>query len=135
MPSLFEAGGFERITLRAPAWDGELVYLLDRAGLAPKPTTLPEHTLRLLDLPRLMRRLRSCTAERLSRADIRGLSFEQEGSRCTFGFGDEKLQLDLRRAAALVLGGPEAPLVEGELGRVVASLFPVPFPLPGLNYV
>jgi GNAT superfamily N-acetyltransferase len=135
LPSLFEAGGFERITLRAPAWDRELAYLLDRAGLAPKATTLPEHTLRLLDLPRLMRRLRSHAAERLSRAEARGLSFEQEGSRCIFGFGDEKLQLDLRKAAALVLGGPEAPLVEGELGRVLASLYPVPFPLPGLNYV
>lgn len=135
LPSLFETSGFERITLRAPAWDRELVYLLKRAELAPKPTTLPEHTIRLLDLPRLMRRLRSYTAERLSPADVRGLTFEQEGSRCIFGFGDEKLELDLRRAAALVLGGPEAPLVEGQLGRVVASLFPVPFPLPGLNYV
>jgi hypothetical protein len=135
LPSLFEASGFERITLRAPAWDGELAYLVDRAGLAVKPTTLPEHTIRLLDLPRLMRRLRSYTAERLSRADARGLTFEQEGSRCTFGFGDETLELDLRQAGALVLGGPEAPRVEGELGRVLASLFPLPFPLPGLNYV
>jgi GNAT superfamily N-acetyltransferase len=135
LPSLFDASGFEQITLRAPAWDQELAYLLDRAGSAPKPTTLPDHTIRLLDLPRLMRRLRSHTAERLSRVHVRGLTFDQEGSRCIFGFGDEKLQLDLRKGAALVLGGPEAPPVDGELGRVLALLFPVPLPLPGLNYV
>ncbi len=135
LPSLFKASGFQQITLRAPEWDREMAYLLTRAGLALEPTTLPEHTIRLLDLPRLMRRLRFYRAERLSRADVRRLVFEQEGPHCIFAFGGEKLELDLRRAAALVLGGPEAPQVEGELGRVLALLFPLPFPLPGLNYV
>jgi GNAT superfamily N-acetyltransferase len=135
LPSLFEASGFQQITLRAPTWDRELAYLLDRAGVALKPTTIHEHTLRLLDLPRLMRRLRAYTAERLRRADVRRLTFEQEGSRCAFAFAGEKLELDLMRACALVLGGPEAPQVEGDLGRLFRSLFPLPFPLPGLNYV
>ncbi len=135
LPSLFDASGFERITLRAPAWDRELAYLLDRARLVRKSTTLPEHTIRLLDLPRLMRRLRPYAAERLSRGEVRALTFEQEGLRCTIAFGGETLELDLGRAAALVLGGPGARPVEGELGRLLASLFPVPFPLPGLNYV
>ncbi|UCC68788.1 MAG: GNAT family N-acetyltransferase [Armatimonadota bacterium] len=135
LPSLFESSGFERITFRAPQWDREMAYLFRRAGLDGKPATLLDHTIRLLDLPRLMRRLRPYVAARLLRAESRRLTFEQEGHRCVFALGDEMVELGLKEACALVLGGPEAPQVEGELGRVLAALFPLPCPLPGMNYV
>jgi len=34
-----------------------------------------------------------------------------------------------------VLGGPNAPPVEGELARVLAEVFPIPFPVPGFDYL
>jgi len=34
-----------------------------------------------------------------------------------------------------VLGGPSAPEVSGGLGRVVSRILPVPFPMPGFNYI
>ena len=43
--------------------------------------------------------------------------------------------MTLSQAAPLVLGGPDAPEVKGELGRVLGEVFPVPFPMPGFNYV
>jgi hypothetical protein len=135
LPSLFEVSGYEQIGLGAPRWDGEIAYLLNRAGLELKPATLLDHTVRLLDLPRLMRRLRPYVAARLSSVERRRLAFEQAEGRCSFALGDERIGLDLTHACGLVMGGPEAPRLEGELGRVLDLLFPLPFPLPGLNYI
>ncbi len=135
LPSLFEAGEFEQIEFRAPRWDRELAHLFERQGLELRPTTLAGHTMRLLDLPRLMQRLRPYVAARLRSAPARRLRFEQRGSVCVFALGDEKADLDLALSAKLVLGGPGAPRVGGELGRVLGTLFPLPLPMPGLNYV
>ena len=135
LPALFEAGGYEQIELAVPTHDGELAGIFARRGLGLRPGTLEDHTIRLLDVNRLMRRLGPYVAARLPRSQARGLSFLQEEDGCIFRLGDQKVALSLAQSAALVLGGPEAPEVPGELGRVLASLFPVPFPMPGMNYV
>ncbi len=92
-------------------------------------------THRLIDLPGLMRKLRPYLRERLERRDLRRLSFEQEGERCVFAYGDERVECSLSEAAPLVLGGPAAPEVSGDLGRVLSGILPVPFPMPGFNYM
>ncbi len=135
LPSLFEAGGFERIGFRAPGCDRDLAQLLARQGLDLRPGTIPDHTVRLLSLPGLMRRLRASIAGRLPRAQARWLAFEQREDMCVFALGEERIELGLAKSAALLLGGPEAPQVGGELGRALGALFPIPFPLPGMNYV
>jgi GNAT superfamily N-acetyltransferase len=135
LPSLFEAGEFKQIEFWAPHHDREMAHLLDQRGMELRPRTIADHTIRLLDLPRLMQRLRPYVAARLRRAEARGLRFEQRERGCVFALGDEKVELDLAQSAKLVLGGPGTPRVEGELGSVLNSLFPLPFPLPGLNYV
>ena len=38
-------------------------------------------------------------------------------------------------ALSLVCGGPDAPLVTGDLGHVLSAIFPLPTIQPGLNYV
>jgi len=135
LPALFEAGGYEQIEFAVPTHDRELAGIFARLGLGLRPGTLEDHTIRVLDVHRLMRRLGPYVAARLPRLQARRLSFVQEEDGCIFRLGDEKVGLSLAKSAALVLGGPKAPKVPGELGRVLASLFPVPFPMPGMNYV
>ena len=120
--------------------DRELSYLLSRRGIALEPTHV-EGTHGILDLPGLMRDMRQYLAARLPRTDLRRLSFGQQGDTCTFGLGDERLELDALQAASasqavrLVLGSPEAPSVGGELGRALSAVFPLPMPMPGFNAV
>ena len=74
-------------------------------------------------------------AARLAPPELAQLSFGQEGDACRFAFAGEELQLDPSAAVRIVLGSPDAPQVEGELGRVLNRLFPLPTIQPGLNYV
>jgi len=135
LPALFEVGGYEQIEFAVPTHDRELAGIFARLGLGLRPGTLEDHTIRVLDVHRLMRRLGPYVAARLPRLQARRLSFVQEEDGCIFRLGDEDVGLSQAKSAALVLGGPKAPKVPGELGRVLASLFPVPFPMPGMNYV
>jgi len=134
LPALCRAADLDQVQFRLLGWDRELAYHLGKLGAAPHPSRI-SGTLRLLDLPGLMRRLRPYLAARLPRADLRRLSFAQQGDACTFALGEERLQLDLSHAAPLVLGGADAPQVPGDLGRVLSAIFPLPLPLPGFNYV
>jgi len=63
------------------------------------------------------------------------LSFHQAGDRCIFAYGEERLECGIGEATALVLGGPAAPEVSGDLGRVLSRILPVPFPTPGFDYL
>jgi GNAT superfamily N-acetyltransferase len=135
LPSLLEAGDLRQIEFQGPSCDRELARLFERQGLELFASTIDDHTIRLLDLPRLMQRLRPYVDARLRSAQARRLAVQQRDGDCTFALGEEAVDLDLARSAALVLGGPKAPQVEGELGRALASLFPLPLPLPGMNYV
>lgn len=134
LPALFEAADLQLISLEVLGHDAELLHLLRQRGIAPRTKTL-SGTHRLLDLPGMMRRLRPYLAERLPRADMRRLRFDQTEEQCVFSYGDERLECGLSEAAPLVLGGPDAPEVTGELGRVLSAIFPVPFPTPGFNYI
>jgi len=82
-----------------------------------------------------VRDLRPYLAARLPRADLRRLSFDQRNEACIFRFGEERLELAAPQATLLVLGSPDSPSLDGELGRVLAHIFPVPFPTPGFNSV
>jgi len=134
LPAIFQAAGLTRLRFRILGHDQELIYLLSRLNLQLTPATF-YGTHRLLDLPGLMRQLRPYLAARLPRADLRRLSFQQEGETCTFAYGNEHLQLDLTKAVALVLGAPDAPKLSGDLHRLLSTIYPLPFPTPGFNYV
>lgn len=134
LPLILEQGRVEELHLRVLGDDTELAYLLEGRGLSLTPTTA-SGTHRLLNLPGLMRDLRPYLAARLPRAVLRQLTFEQRGDICRIALGDEQIEMDLSQGIGLVMGGPTAPQVRGELGRVLADIFPAPFPLPGFNYV
>lgn len=134
LPLIFDADSIQEINLRFPRQDRELAYLAASRGLQTKSAT-PGGTRRMLNLPGLMRDLRPYLSGRLTGRDLRRLSFDQRGEQCVLSFGAERLELDLSQAAGLVLGGPQAPEVEGGLGRALGAVFPIPFPMPGFNYV
>jgi predicted N-acetyltransferase YhbS len=133
LPAIFEVGKINEVRVRALGHDGEMIHLLRRRGL-----TLEERPLggthRIIDLPGLMAKLRPYLRERLEGRDMRRLSFEQQGDRCAIAYGDQRIELSLSEAAPLVLGGPGAPQLSGELARILPAIFPVPFPQPGFNY-
>ena len=134
LPALFEAADLQLISLEVLGHDAELLHLLRRRGISPTLGTL-SGTHRILDLPGLMRRLRPYLAARLPRPEMRRLRFDQSGDQCIVSYGDERIQCTLSEAAPLVLGGPGAPEVTGELERVLSAIFPIPFPTPGFNYI
>jgi len=134
LPLLFEATEAPLILFDALAQDTDLRYRFCRAGLEITWRTI-SGTIRLIDLPGLMDDLQDYLAARLPECDLSHLSFAQDGETCTFALGEETLALDLSAAARLVCGGPDAPQVPGDLGRVLSAIFPLPTIQPGLNYV
>ncbi|MFB3880665.1 MAG: GNAT family N-acetyltransferase [Armatimonadota bacterium] len=134
LPGIIAASGLHEVKVLALGHDRELVWQLEQRGLRPRQRTLGG-THRIIDLPGLMQALRPYLAERLPREELRELAFEQRGEKCAVSLGREKLRMTLSEAAPLVLGGPGAPKAKGELGRVLGAVFPVPFPMPGFNYV
>jgi predicted N-acetyltransferase YhbS len=134
LPAIFAETELDEIKFEVLGHDRELLHLLRREGIDNVWRTL-SGTHRLLDLPGLMAALEPYVVERLAEADRRGLSFDQDGDQCLIAYGDERLEISLSEAAPLVLGGPGAPPVSGDLGRVLSAIFPVPFPMPGFNYI
>jgi hypothetical protein len=134
LPAVFAATDLREIKIAALGHDAEFVTLLRQRGLAVREGHLGG-THRVIDLPGLTKALRPYLAERLPAKELQRLSFAQRGERCAFRFGEETLEVTLSQAAPLVLGGPGAPKVDGELGRVLSTIFPIPFPMPGFNYV
>ena len=134
LPALFRATGLQAIRLRVLGHDREFLHLLRQRGVAMKPSPLPG-THRLLDLPGLMRTLRPYLAARLPRPELRQLSFDQRRDTCLFAYGSETAELTLSDAVKIVLGGPAAPKLPAALAPVLSAIFPLPFPMPGFNYV
>lgn len=135
LPCICERSRIPRVKLAFPAHDRDLIHLLGGLGTAMKPVTLLDHTVRILDLPALMRRLRPYLASLLRRTDLRRLSFGQQEDTCVFRYGEESAELDLAQSAGVVFGGPNAAPMPGALGRVLSQVFPLPMPDPGLNYI
>ena len=134
LPAVFRATGLSEIQVEFPMYDREFPYLASRYGIPLEADTIYSHTIRLLDLPGLMRALRPYLQARLSPSDLRGLGFQQADGVCRFSFAGEHAELNLSQAGFLVLGGQDKPEIGGALGRVTSAIFPIPVPLPGLNY-
>jgi len=134
LPLIFEGTDLDEIRCEVLGQDGELAYLLAGRSLALAPDTLPG-THRVLNLPGLMRDIRPYLAARLPRSVMRRLTCEQEGEACRLSLGSDQVEMDLSQAARLVLGGRGVPRVGGDLGENLGRVFPIPFPMPGCNFI
>lgn len=120
--------------------DAALKQILADSGIAARLSDCRGHSVRVLNLPRLMERFRSYIAERVGAEAAAALTFEQIGERFWVRHGREELEIDEPgKLTTLVLGTPEGDekaLIPstGELGRILPHIFPLPFILPGINY-
>lgn len=133
--ALLAEAGVRELRVAVRQHDEEFAYLCRSRGLVLAPGTMPDHTFRLLNLPELMRALRPYMAARLTPRELRTFRFAQSEEACRFTLGSETREVSLSQAVALVLGGRSAPKLRGELDAVLGRLFPIPMPLPGMNYV
>ena len=138
LPHLMERCNLSELWLASPWQEADLGRLLHSHGVRGDSSTMFGHTLRLLDFPLLMGDLRDYVTARLTSGQRRGLEFGQEGDCYTVSRGTERLVLDGKRMTRLVLGAPAdpdepQPMLDGDLGEIVAGLFPLPSFLPGLN--
>jgi predicted N-acetyltransferase YhbS len=136
LPLLFKETGSDSIGFAVLGHDTDLLERLRKLGVDVSSWWTASGTFRLINLPGLMEDLHDYLAARLPAEVLAQLSFVQDENSCTFSLGAETFSCDLAVACRLVFGaGKEVPEVPGELGRVLAKIYPLPTVQPGLNYV
>lgn len=136
------------ITFTVPAQDIQFLRLLNAYGLSGSRCTLPGHTLYVTSFRTLLERLSSHIEERTGMRPGRDVftvggsgASEGEEMRWTLRVGDELVEIPSRQhLTRLVFGGitmeeSEAIAPRGRAKRFLERAFPVPLPVPGLNYI
>ncbi|MGE5594091.1 MAG: GNAT family N-acetyltransferase [Betaproteobacteria bacterium] len=136
------------ITLTIPAWDTNSLRLLNAGGLWGLRSTLPGHTLYVTSVRALMEKLSSYIKERLgTHPGTDGFTLRESGdpesglARWILGVGGEEVEIPSRQhLTRLIFGGLSTEELQRiapheRPRRVLATVFPVPLPVPGLNYV
>jgi predicted N-acetyltransferase YhbS len=137
--------GIREVQAPIPWQDLDLIHLLKQFCGSPTWTALPDHTIRVINLPGLMADLRPQIHARLTAAQRRGLRFNQTGpllanggeDRFTIQRAKERLELDGAQLTRLMMGTSEdiqIPTASGVLAEVLAALFPLPSFFTGLDY-
>jgi len=136
---VFERYTLQELTFNVPFHDLEFIYLLSQKNLISLTESIPG-LVKIINLPRLMDRLGPYIEERLDKNKIDSLKFDQEGTRFSININGDQFDADARRITRIVLGRhdkKEKEMIprEGEIGKVLVDIFPLPFVWPGLNYV
>ncbi len=136
---IFERYDLQELSFNVPFHDSELIHLLNQKNLGSSIENIPG-VIKIISFPRLMDRLGPYVEERLDKNKIDSLKFGQEGTRFSINIDGDQFNTDARRLTQIVLGGydkkeKEIMPKEGEIGKVLADIFPLPFVWPGLNYV
>jgi predicted N-acetyltransferase YhbS len=108
------------------------------AGLAPR-SAAASGTVKLINFPQLMERMRPRFEELLGKGETARLAFWQRDEEYGFRLGDDEFVTDRDSATRLVFGtadGAEWQVVEGRgrLAEVLRTIFPLPCLWYGLNY-
>ena len=87
-----------------------------------------------------MERLRPYFCEALGLRDAERLVFTEVGDQCGIGHGDERISLDRGQMVQLLFGSEAVeaspPRFDSpQLAEILARVFPIPLPWPGLNWV
>jgi predicted N-acetyltransferase YhbS len=135
LPLLLRAAELGGIRLSVPQFDQELTYLLRAQGHQLRAGTMPDHTIRLVNLPGLMKALRPYLRAHLSASELRRLECEQADDTFRFALSDHRAEMGVSEAGRLLFDGKRIPRISGDLHRALSLLTPIPIPLPGLNYV
>ena len=148
LAEIMASHSIQQLHLPIPWQDTDFIQALRDFGLNPQPSSLRDHTWRLLNFPGLMRDLQPVTAARLEADLLERLAFEQSGpllanianepDRCAITCDGDRLDLSVAEMTGLVLGEanrlPNDFLAPGRLAEILPALFPLPAFLPGLDY-
>jgi hypothetical protein len=139
LPTVYRRCGERSLGWQVSAHDTLFRNLCTAAGLPGTPVGVPG-TVKLINFPQLMERMRSYWEERLGTHDAARLSFYQRGDEYGFRFGADELTLGRDDATRLLFGtteGGETQLIEGPgaLSEVLAMILPLPCLWYGMNYV
>jgi len=129
-----------KLSATVPA-DDPLVAHLKAAGFVAAQEALPEHTLKILDFRTFMGKLGLVWGERAGVECSGALRFGRSGTGGTIRDGESILRLPDSCAVAALLFGGDTPArsaarrAGGRIGEFVQEALPLPFMLPGMNYV
>ena len=136
--------GIREVQAPVPWQDTDLAYLMAQSLGKPEWTSLPDHTIRVINFPGLMADLKAYIQARLESSLRRGLKFEQLGplldsageDRYAITRGNDRLELNGAAMTRLVVGAPdsELPRAPGALSEILAALFPLPAFFTGIDY-
>jgi hypothetical protein len=120
-------------------WDVAVRAELEARGLRPAAEPGLCGTVRLVNFPQLMERIRPLLVERAGRRAA-GVQASAADGKLALSLGAERLEMSETDACSVVFGTrdrSERKLLEGrgELGRVLAAALPLELPWYGYNYV
>ena len=146
---LLEQYGVKELNFAVPAHDRDLLFILRQAGITiPKTTNFPG-TLKLLNLPNLLRNIRPYLEERLGKKTMERFGIEKHDKGFAFHFDHESITIKNEKdLTGLVFGIPDIispkhepylPKIQisrkkGKLPQALQRVFPLPTLLYGLNY-
>ncbi|MBV9468634.1 MAG: GNAT family N-acetyltransferase [Abitibacteriaceae bacterium] len=139
LPQIFRRYKLNELRWQVLRHDALFRSLCTSAGLQPVPAPT-SGTVKLINFPQLMERLRPRFEELLGYHEAAHLSCWQNEAQYGFRFGDDQLVTDRDTATRLVFGtveGSEAAALEGheKLSDVLQTILPLPCLWYGLNYV
>lgn len=138
LPAVAAAAKVPAVELRVPDFDPSLIRAANASGRSPRADYLMHHTIKVSALDTFVRDIKPYIEERIGRTGAGGLAF-QAGPGGTYDviLGEEHFPFAPPAFTQMVFGRPEGIDTSdlGIAGDVLARLFPMPLPLPGLNYV
>lgn len=137
LPEVFRQYGLTELGWQVQRHDHLLRSLCQSRGLPATPTPAAG-TVKLINFPQLMERLRPRFEELLGRREAMKLRFRQQDEQYVFAFGDETRVADRDTTTRLLFGAPDDAEVRsgaGGLADVLATILPLPTLSYGINYV
>ena len=139
LPTIFHRYGLTSLGFQVMGHDTQLRSLCQQAGWQGTPCTTPG-TVKLINFPQLIARIRPLFEERVGRKAAAQLTCLQEEDKYAFTFGNQTWETDRDTTTRLLFGTlegfpPAIQEVTGALGEVLRTVFPLPTLWYGMNYV
>jgi predicted N-acetyltransferase YhbS len=135
LPAIAKDLDLEAVELRVPEYDPSLRRAAEMTKLPSTTDFLTHHTIKIPALETFVRGIKPYIEERLGRSGAGAIAFQPgTGGSYDVIIGEDRTPFDIAAFTALAFGSP-ARAVDGVGEGLLERIFPVPLPLPGLNYV
>jgi len=135
LPAIARELGAASVELRVPDYDPSLRRASELTGVPSTADYLTHHTIKIPALETFVRGVKPYIEERLGRSGAGAIAFQPgTGGSYDVIIGEDRTPFDVPAFTTLVFGSPAEDASGGGEG-LLERIFPVPLPLPGLNYV